>query len=116
MKKSEIEAVNEFVALVGGKSWERTSHRCTGKWRGTTDYGFIIDGSITFLRLTDSDTESPVLALHQYGASVCRRLPVISMLVLQTTNRNNIYSIFRTAIGVVSGGRQNHLECRSFHS
>lgn len=48
MKKSEIEAVNEFVALVGGKSWERTSHRCTGKWRGTTDYGFIIDGRITF--------------------------------------------------------------------
>ena len=44
MKKSEIEAVNEFVALVGGKSWEQTKCRCTGKWRGTTDYGFIIDG------------------------------------------------------------------------
>ena len=48
MKKSEIAAVNEFVALVGGKSWERTTHRCTGKWSGTTDYGFVIDGRITF--------------------------------------------------------------------
>lgn len=48
MKKSEIAAVNEFVALVGGNSWERTSQRCTGKWSGTTDYGFIIDGRLTF--------------------------------------------------------------------
>ena len=48
MKKSEIAAVNEFVVLVGGKSWERTSHRCTGKWSGTTDYGFIMDGRIYF--------------------------------------------------------------------
>ena len=56
-------------------------------------------------------TEHPVLVLCQYRVfSVCRQLPVISMSVLQTANRNNIYSIFRTAIGVVSGGRQNHLE------
>ncbi len=48
MKKSEIAAVNEFVALVGGKSWERTSHRCTGDWRGTTDYGFVMDGRVRF--------------------------------------------------------------------
>lgn len=48
MKKSEIAAVNEFVALVGGKSWERTSNRCTGKWSGTTDYGFVMDGHVTF--------------------------------------------------------------------
>ena len=48
MKKSEIAAVNEFVALVGGTNWERTSHRCTGKWSGTTDYGFIMDGRIAF--------------------------------------------------------------------
>lgn len=48
MKKSEIAAVNEFVALVGDTNWERTSHRCTGKWSGTTDYGFVIDGRIPF--------------------------------------------------------------------
>ncbi len=48
MKKSELAAVNEFVALVGGKSWEWTSHRCTGDWRGTTDYGFVMDGRIYF--------------------------------------------------------------------
>lgn len=48
MNKSEKAAVNEFVSLVGGRTWERTSHRCTGKWRGTTDYGFVIDGRVTF--------------------------------------------------------------------
>ncbi|HIY88826.1 MAG TPA: hypothetical protein H9824_09005 [Candidatus Bacteroides pullicola] len=48
MKKTEREAVNEFVALVGGKTWERTSHACTGDWRGTTDYGFIMDGRVKF--------------------------------------------------------------------
>lgn len=40
--------MNEFVALVGGTAWEPTKHRCTGKWSGTTDYGFIMDGRVTF--------------------------------------------------------------------
>lgn len=40
--------MNEFVALVGGTAWEPTRHRCTGKWSGTTDYGFIMDGRVTF--------------------------------------------------------------------
>ncbi len=48
MKKSEIAAVNEFVVLVGGKSWVRTSCRCTGKWSGATNYGFVMDGRVTF--------------------------------------------------------------------
>ena len=48
MKKTETAAVNEFVALVGGVNWVRTSHRCRGDWRGTTDYGFIMDGRIYF--------------------------------------------------------------------
>lgn len=48
MKKSEIAAVNEFVVLIGGKNWVRTSCRCTGKWSGTTDYGFVMDGRVTF--------------------------------------------------------------------
>ncbi len=37
-----------FVVLVGGKSWERTSHRCTGKRSGTIDYGFVMDGRVYF--------------------------------------------------------------------
>ena len=48
MKKTEKEAVDEFVALVGGTTWERTTHACKGKWRGTTDYGFVIDRQIHF--------------------------------------------------------------------
>lgn len=44
MKTTIKQAVNEFVELVGGKSWVKISKPCTGKWRGTTDHGFIIDG------------------------------------------------------------------------
>lgn len=44
MKKSTTAAVNEFVALVGGKTWTKTSHACTGKWRGTYDHSIVIDG------------------------------------------------------------------------
>lgn len=44
MKTTTKQAVDEFVQLVGGKSWVKISDRCTGKWRGTTDHGFMIDG------------------------------------------------------------------------
>ncbi|MCD7963652.1 MAG: hypothetical protein LUF90_08960 [Rikenellaceae bacterium] len=46
MKKSEIEAVNELTRLMGYKSWFRTKHSCTGKWRGTTDYSLVFDSTI----------------------------------------------------------------------
>lgn len=48
MKKTERQAVDEFVALVGGKSWKRISRACGGDWRGTTDYGFVMDDRVTF--------------------------------------------------------------------
>lgn len=44
MKKTTIDAINEFVTLVGGKTWTKTSHACTGKWRGTYDHSIVIDG------------------------------------------------------------------------
>ncbi|MCM1301195.1 MAG: hypothetical protein NC226_05700 [Bacteroides cellulosilyticus] len=44
MKKSTTAAINEFVALVGGKTWTKTSHACTGKWCGTYDHSIVIDG------------------------------------------------------------------------
>lgn len=43
MKKSTIHAVDEFVKLVGGSSWEAIKSRCGGKWAGTYDYGICID-------------------------------------------------------------------------
>ena len=46
MKRKEKAAVDEFVALVGGKTWEPV-RQCMGKWSGMTDYGFVIDGRIT---------------------------------------------------------------------
>lgn len=46
MKKTTIEAVNEFVQLVGGTTWTRIADPCTGDWKGTTDYGILIDGKI----------------------------------------------------------------------
>lgn len=47
MKRKEKAAVDEFVALVGGKTWEPVRHKCMGKWSGMTNYGFVIDGRIT---------------------------------------------------------------------
>ena len=47
MKRKEKAAVDEFVALVGGKTWEPVRHKCMGKWSGMTEYGFVIDGRIT---------------------------------------------------------------------
>ncbi len=44
MKKSTKQAVDEFVRLVGGKSWTKTASRCTGKWAGTIDHSIVIDG------------------------------------------------------------------------
>ncbi len=44
MKKSTKQAVDEFVRLVGGKSWIKTASHCTGKWAGTIDHSIIIDG------------------------------------------------------------------------
>ena len=44
MKKTTIAAIDEFVALVGGKTWTRVSRACTGKWRGTYDHSIVIDG------------------------------------------------------------------------
>lgn len=46
MKTNTIIAVNELVKLVGGTTWTRIESRCTGKWRGTTDYGILIDNRI----------------------------------------------------------------------
>lgn len=46
MKKSTIKAVDEFVKLVGGKTWTKDRHPCYGKWAGTWDHGIIIDGRI----------------------------------------------------------------------
>jgi hypothetical protein len=46
MKKSTKQAVDEFVKLVGGKSWTKRASRCTGKWAGTYDHCIIIDGRI----------------------------------------------------------------------
>lgn len=46
MKNSTKIAVNEFVRLLGGTTWTRTTSSCTGKWSGTTDYGILIDGHI----------------------------------------------------------------------
>lgn len=53
MEKTTEETVNEFVALVGGKTWVRTAHVCTGKWRGTADYGFVMDGRVEFFVSND---------------------------------------------------------------
>lgn len=43
MKQTTIEAVTEFVKLVDGTTWTRTSHRYMGNWCRLTDYYLLID-------------------------------------------------------------------------
>lgn len=45
MKKSDIKLVEEFVCLVGATTWEIKKTPCTGKWRGTNDYGIVLNGN-----------------------------------------------------------------------
>lgn len=45
MKKSEKQAVSEFVRIIGGTTWELSRKICTGKWTGTIDYGIVVDGN-----------------------------------------------------------------------
>lgn len=41
---------NKLTQLLGHKSWQKIGHRCTGKWRGTTDYSLLFeDGTRIFI-------------------------------------------------------------------
>lgn len=46
MKKTTILALDEFTKITGYKTWKKTSHPCTGKWKGTVDYGIILDNKL----------------------------------------------------------------------
>lgn len=48
MKRTQKEAVNEFVALIGGKTWEKVSTPQKGDNRGTIAHGFVVDGRVRF--------------------------------------------------------------------
>lgn len=48
LKKSTVALLNELTSLVGKKSWQRVSQACTGKWRGTTDYGVLFDDGLDY--------------------------------------------------------------------
>ena len=71
MKRKEKAAVDEFVALVGGKTWEPVRHKCMGKWSGMTDYGFVIDGRIT-LFVSNSMARSEERRVGKECSEPCR--------------------------------------------
>ena len=69
MKRKEKAAVDEFVALVGGKTWEPVRHKCMGKWSGMTDYGFVIDGRITlFVAYFKKRIREWIKSIHTFEA------------------------------------------------
>ena len=41
---------------------------------------------------------------------------MMKILRLQASDRNYINSVLRTSICILSGSRQDHLECRAFHT
>ena len=48
LKKSTVRQLDLFTALVGRKSWSRTVHPCTGKWKGTTEYGVRFEDGVSY--------------------------------------------------------------------
>lgn len=52
MKKTTIERLNELTRLTGYQTWERTAKKCFGKYRGTTDYGIVLNGK-TYLFISN---------------------------------------------------------------
>lgn len=47
-KKSTALLLDLFTELVGRKSWSKIAQPCTGKWRGTTDYGILFDDGMQY--------------------------------------------------------------------
>ena len=43
MNRQEKALAAQLAELIGCKSYTHISKRCTGKWRGTTDYGLLFD-------------------------------------------------------------------------
>lgn len=64
MKTTTKNAVNTFVKLVGGNTWEIVKFRCTGKRRWQTDYSLLIDGkSKLFVSIGMNYFEQRILSL-----------------------------------------------------
>lgn len=47
-RKSTSDHLDQFTELVGRKTWTLVSHPCTGKWRGTTDYGIQFEDGFRY--------------------------------------------------------------------
>lgn len=45
-KKSTAVLLDQLTALIGRKNWTRISSPCTGKWKGTIDYGVQFDDGL----------------------------------------------------------------------
>lgn len=110
MKTTTIKAVDEFVKLVGGKSWVKTKQACRGKWAGTYDYGFIIDGKMDMWVSNDmSRFEENVVewceGIHSFNAHKIQYLDKIRELVNRDNLRATAEGLFPVKvldIGVIS--------------
>lgn len=47
MNKEQFQICQELTHLMGYNTFRKTSRRCTGKWRGTTDYSLVFDNKLS---------------------------------------------------------------------
>lgn len=95
---------------MGGKSWERMSHACTGKWRGTTDYGFIMDGRVRFfvsngMTLFEGRVREWISVIRTFGAKKDYYLRLLREQVEKDNTRareEGLRSIRLLDIGILS--------------
>lgn len=70
LKKSTVKLLDLFTALVGRKSWTRTVHHCTGKWRGTAEYGVQFDDGLYYfiscgMKYFESKLQGEINTIHR---------------------------------------------------
>ena len=110
MKKSTKRAVDEFVRLVGGKSWKKRVQRCFGKWAGTYDHFIIIDNRVdVFVTNGMTHFEARVLewceSIRSFNARKEEYLRVVREQVARDNERGVAEGLFAVTvidIGVVS--------------
>lgn len=86
MEKTTIERLNELTRLTGYHTWERTTKRCFGKYRGTADYGILLDGK-TYLFISNG--------MKYFEASVERFIRDIETI---RNNRKKYMQILKTQL------------------
>lgn len=82
MNKQQKKLCQELTQLMGYTTFTKVSRRCTGKWRGTTDYSLIFNNTITLAISNGMErfyetVEAHILFLKRFGENKINMLQQI---------------------------------------